>query len=144
MTIDFFPKLKTWSGMLNTYWCSKAYCDGRFCLKHLPSPSQSCKVGSSTHHLGCWMREVQHAWPWSLAHGTGGPWEVTELLTEIYFLHVTARTENSCGFTQCLRDFVSFPCVELYVLFYSSQEVKLGKAKAFSLRCKQNTLNTLP
>lgn len=19
------------------------------------------------HHLGCWMREVQHAWPWLLA-----------------------------------------------------------------------------
>lgn len=26
------------------------------------------------------------------------PWEVMERLTEIYSLHVTARTENSCDF----------------------------------------------
>lgn len=66
-----------------------------------------------------------------------------ELLSEIYFLHVTAKTENSCDFIQCLRDFLSFPCVELHVLFYSPQEVKLGKVKAFLLCCRQNILNTL-
>lgn len=65
-----------------------------------------------------------------------------ELLTEICF-HVTARTEYSCDFTQGLGGFLSSPCIELYVLFYFQQEAQLGKAKVFSLSCRQNTLNIL-
>jgi len=63
----FFQSLKHGQVCLTPCWCGKAYGNGRFCLNHLPNPRQSCKAGSSVHHLGCWMGEVQHAWPWALA-----------------------------------------------------------------------------